>query len=155
MVDLVSQEYGKQEHRPNNQSRNLVPIPVTPEYLRQSEPLWFPFLERISRRSGEPVSSLFDRIMSGEVQPILVWDGKEACALCGVRFYMLGNEKIGEWVWMTGYGRKDWEHLLSEMERFMRDVGCSVCRPVCRPGWSRQLKRNGYRTTHYLMEKKL
>lgn len=131
----------------------LVPIPVTPEYLRQSEPLWFPFLERISNRSGEPVASLFDRIMSGEVQPILVWDGNEARALCGVRFYMQGSEKVAEWVWMTGTGRKDWEHLLPEMERYMRDMGAVICKPVCRPGWSKILK--GYKTTHLIMEKRL
>ena len=140
---------------------DLVPIPVTTEYLRQSEPLWLPFLERISQRTGEPVASLYDRIMREEVQPILVMDGKEARALCGVCFYMREDEKIAQWQWMTGTGRKDWEHLLPIMERFMADMGAAICEPVCRKGWSRLLKRCGYEITghrddgHVVMEKRL
>lgn len=134
---------------------HLVPIPVTQDALRRSEPIWFPFLASISNRSGEPVAVLYDRIMRGDVQPALIWDGKQASALFGVRFYMQGTEKVAEWVWATGFGRKNWQHLLPDVEQWMRDEGADICKPVCRPGWSKQLKENGYKTTHFIMEKRL
>lgn len=134
---------------------HLVPIPVTPEHLRATEPIWFPFLERISSRSGEPVASLFDRIMSGEVQPILVWDGEKARALTLLRFFLEGADKVGEWFWMAGDGRRDWQHLLPDVERYMRDMGCTKTKAVPRKGWARHLQDHGYRTTYYIMEKRL
>lgn len=134
---------------------NLVPIPTTDEYLNGTAPLWRPFLEGISKRSREPVESLLDLIYRKEVQPILVWDGNKAVALLGIRFCRRGLDLVGEWVWMTGKGRKDWQHLLPELERYLKDMGCVECRPICRLGWSRLLEQQGYRTTHVIMEKTL
>lgn len=141
---------------------HLIPIPVTPEDLRKSEPLWFPFLARIAGLRGETITvdDLYGRIVRGEVQPILVMDGAQVRALCGVCFYMRENEKVAQWVWMTGNGRREWEHLLPEMERFMSDMGAATCEPICRRGWYRILKRRGYkitgyRDTHIILEKPL
>jgi len=135
----------------------LVPIPTTDEHLRGSARHWLPFLSGISRRSRESVEQLIDLISRREVQPVLVWDEVElkAVALAGVRFVMRGKEKIGEVVWLTGTGRKTWQHLLTDLEQYMRDMGCVECRPVCRLGWARLLKQQGYKATHLTMEKKL
>ncbi len=135
---------------------HLVPIPTTEEHLRKTLPLWLPFLEGISRRSREPVRSLLDLVARHEVQVVLVCDDDDKpVALAGVRRCLRGDDPIGEIVWLTGKGRETWQHLLPELERFLKDTGCVVCRPVCRPGWSRFLKQNGYKTTHIIMEKKL
>jgi len=40
-------------------------------------------------------------------------------------------------------------------ERYLKDMNCVECRPICRLGWSRQLKQRGYKITHLVMEKRL
>ena len=93
------------------------------------------------------------------MQPILIWDDAEqrAVALIGMRYTTRGDELLAEdGVKLTGRDRKAWQHLLPELERYLREhVGCVAVRPLCRPGWSRFLKTRGYRTTHVQMEKKL
>ena len=89
---------------------------------------------------------------------VLVWDddANKASALIGVRMHMRGNDRIGELLWMAGYGRKQWEHLLPELEELLRKAGCVECRPLCRPGWARAvLQKHGYKITHVQMEKSL
>ena len=111
----------------------------------------------IARRSKEPIRQLIDRIMSREMRLVLVWDDdiNRATALIGVRLHYRGDDLIGEWLWMAGYGRKQWEHLLPELEELLRKAGCVECRPLCRPGWAKVLKAAGYRLTHIQMEKSL
>jgi len=58
-------------------------------------------------------------------------------------------------IWLAGFGREQWQELLPEFEQMLRDAGCVMCRPVCRPGWSRYLKQRGYRLKHVIMEKPL
>jgi hypothetical protein len=136
----------------------LIPIPTTPVYIKKSTPHWYPFLEGISRRSKQSVAELFAKVAGGDVQPILVWDevAKKAVALVGMQYHRRGDDLIAEWVWMTGKGMKQWQGLLPELERYLKQhVGCAQIRPICRPGWSRFLKTQGYRVTHYTMEKVL
>lgn len=135
---------------------HFVPIPTTPDHLRACAKYWLPFLEGISRRSKEPVDDLIDSICSARVQIALVWDGNEARALVGMQYKKCGDDLVGEIVWLTGKGMKDWRHLLPQMEKYLREhVGCRIIRPICRPGWSRLLKNQGYKTTHYVMEREL
>ena len=134
---------------------HFVPIPGRYEDLNNSFDIWSPFLKDISRRSKEPVLDLLAQIARLEVAIALVWDGKAARALVGVRFRQRGNDLIGEIVWLTGKGMREWRHLLTEMESYLKQRGCVEIKPICRPGWSRFLKQRGYRTTHLTMEKKL
>jgi hypothetical protein len=143
----------------------LIPIPITDEALLASAPHWLPFLPKIARRSKEPIEQLVDRIMQKQVRIALVWDDPpvgaggqatgKAMALLGVTMHMRGPDIIAEWIWMAGTGRKQWEHLLSELEQMLREAGCVECRPLCRPGWRKILERAGYKLTHVQMEKRL
>lgn len=102
--------------------------------------------------------ALFDQVVNRQMRLVLVWndDSNRATALIGVRMHMRGDDMIGEWLWMAGYGRKQWEHLLPELEELLRQAGCVECRPLCRPGWARAvLKKHGYKITHVQMEKSL
>jgi hypothetical protein len=130
-------------------------VPLQFEDLNKLFLLWSPFLEDISKRSKEPLEQLFAAIKRREVQIALVWDGNKAYALVGMRFVRRGGDVIGEIVWLTGKGMKQWQHLLPEMEQYLRDRGCAEIRPICRPGWARLLKAKGYRITHYVMERTL
>ena len=136
----------------------LVPVPTTDEHLSRLFPHWYPFLEKISRRSKESVEDLLAQVARKDVQPILIWDeqAERAVALIGMRYAKRGEELLAEWVWLTGRDRKAWQQLLPELEKYLKEhVGCVAVRPLCRPGWSRILKPAGYRVTHYQMEKKL
>jgi hypothetical protein len=137
---------------------NLVPIPVTDEYIKRFFPHWFPFLPDIAKRSKETVVNLAAQIVRKEVQPILIWDdqAERAVALLGIRYHRRNDDLIAELIWTTGKGMKQWTHLLADLERYLSEhIGCHEIRPICRPGWSRLLKQRGYRITHYTMEKRL
>jgi len=56
-------------------------------------------------------------------------------------------------VWTTGKDRHKWVHLLPELERMFCELGCVGMEAMARPGWSRELKRHGYRMTHIKFEK--
>ena len=136
----------------------LLPIPAEDKWINELFPHWFPFLPHIAKRSKEPIADLIVKIARHDVQPILIWDedAKRAVALLGIRYHQRGDDRIAEWVWMTGTGMKQWTHLLGELERYLKEhEGVTEIRPVCRPGWSRILARNGYRLTHYTMEKQI
>ena len=98
-----------------------------------------------------------DRILRKEVQIILIWDEerKQAVAMLGMRYHQRGEDKIAEWIWMVGRNHKSWQHLLPELEQYLRDIGCDECRPLCRPGWRKILQAAGYKLTHVQLEKPL
>lgn len=135
----------------------LIAIPVDDEALRTSSAHWMPFLPLIAKRSKEPLTTLIDRIMRKEMRLVLVWDEQRtrAAALLGVRLHYRGDDLIGELLWLVGDDCKSWQHLLPDVEQMLRDAGCVECRPLCRPGWSRLLKQQGYKLTHVQMEKVL
>ena len=56
---------------------------------------------------------------------------------------------------VTGQDRKLWQDKINILEDFAKQEGCSHLETYARPGWSRILKKHNYKTTHYLLEKKL
>jgi len=136
----------------------FIPIPTTEEALRRVSHLWLPFIPRIADRSDETVDELIDAIISGRVQIGLVWDddNRKAHALVGWLYRRAGRELIAEVHWITGWGSKEWRHLLAELEKYLKEhAGATVIKPLCRPGWRPFLKQQGYRQTHVVMEKML
>ena len=136
----------------------LIPVPLNDKAITDSAQHWLPFLPLIARRSKETVWALYDQVVNKQMRLVLVWDDdiNRVVALVGVRMHMRGSDMIGEWLWMAGHGRQQWEHLLPELEELLRKAGCVECRPLCRPGWARAvLKKHGYKITHIQMEKVL
>ena len=132
------------------------PIPIDVEVLEDLRLLWGQFIPRIADRSDETEAELFDLVISGRVQVGLIWDGKTAHALIGIVYRKAGRELIAEVHWAAGFGVKNWQHLLPEIEQYVKgQVGCTIIKPICRPGWKRLLKQHGYRMTHMMMEKAL
>jgi hypothetical protein len=125
----------------------LVPIPTTPEYLNASFDLWSPFLPHIAHRSPWSVEQLLAKLSRHEVQPVLILDdNKLPVALLGISIVDGENGTLdAELVWTTGKRRHEWQHLIAELERYLREhVHCVKCRPICRPGWRKFLEANGY-----------
>ena len=135
---------------------HFVPIPTTREALDKTAPHWLPFVERLAKHTKEPLQGMIETVLGGRTQIGLVWDGEKALALLGWQFKRVGHQLIAEILWLTGRGVKEWRHLLPELERYLREhVGCTIIRPVPRPGWAPFLKEQGYKLTHYVMEKSL
>jgi len=142
---------------------HLVPIPTTPEYYTATFHLWSPFLKDIASRSPWSVDDLLGKLSRIEVQPVLVMNDTVPVALLGVSFVKdNGRGLIGELIWMTGARRSDWQHLLTDVEAYLRDMKCIKCRPIVRPGWRRFLEQQGYEQVgsviadrHLVMEKVL
>jgi hypothetical protein len=141
---------------------HLVPIPTTPEYLNASFELWSPFLPRIAHRSPWSIEQLLTKLSRSEVQPVLILDGTMPVALLGVSIVDDNGNRVAEIVWTTGKRRHEWQHLIAELESYLRDhVKCKKCRPICRPGWRKFLEAHGYQLIrvdadkHIAMEKVL
>ena len=107
------------------------------------------------QRSHESVLDLIGQVRRCEVRLVLVMDGEIAQALIGVRIHQQNGKSIGDLIWAAGFSREQWQTLLPELEQMLRDAGCVMCRPIARPGWSRYLKKHGYRLKHIIMEKPL
>ena len=131
-------------------------IPQNDKDIYNLRLLWGQFIPRIAKRSGEPEAELFDLVIRKQVQVGLIWDGKKAHALIGIVYRKTGDKLIAEVHWATGFGVKDWQHLLPEIEKYVKEqVGCTIIKPICRPGWQPLLKKAGYKRTHVMMEKVL
>jgi hypothetical protein len=134
----------------------LILFPVPTPYVDQFLPLISPFLPSIAERGNETVEDLISQMKTGEVQAHLVWDGRQAHALVGTRLLQRANGLLGEVVWTTGQDRASWIGLLSDLEIYLRDhIGCTAVRAIARLGWTKELKRRGYRASHVILEKEL
>jgi hypothetical protein len=134
----------------------LALVPIPPDHLEGSRPLWFPYLASIAERSGNDIAEMVRMLSAGEAQAFLVWDGegKRAHAFLGVRYAARGHDRIGELIWLTGENRAAWVHLFGELETYLREhQGCVAIKAIARPGWSKHLKSSGYRLTHCVMER--
>ena len=135
----------------------LIAIPLAEHEVW--EPYWLPFLPLIAKRSHESVADLIGQIDRREVRLVLVVDDTPSSsgvlALVGVSIRQMGGKSYGDMIWLAGVNRKQWQDLLPQFEQMLRDAGCVMCRPICRPGWSRYLKTCGYRLRHVIMEKPL
>jgi hypothetical protein len=142
---------------------HLVPIPTTSAYLNASFELWSPFLPYIAQRSPWSAQDLLTKLYLHEVQPVLILDSNaQPVALLGVSIVDDNGARVAELVWTTGRRRHEWQHLLADLETYLRDhVQCVKCRPICRRGWQKFLEANGYRVVeikpdkHAVMEKVL
>jgi hypothetical protein len=131
---------------------HFVPIPTHIDALRKTREHWLPFLPVIAESQGEPLEGLLDQIFSGFTHIGVVWDGEKAHALAG--WHLRRGGKVAEIIWIEGVQRENWQHLLPELEKYLTEhLKVDVIRPIARPGWTRLLKRAGYKLTHCVMEK--
>ena len=107
--------------RPNLDSRRHFDDPVVVPQMTFSAPrMYLAGGVTTMRTTGsvETEQEISAQIKSGNVHIGLVWDGTRAHALIGMLMRRAGRELIGEVHWVTGFGVKDWQHLLPELERF-------------------------------------
>jgi len=103
-------------------------------------------------------SDVLKDCISGDNQLWLVWDEEEKNKLKGVmvsRIIIRPNTKVANIFICTGKQRKLWQDRLHEVEKWAKSNKCTHFETYARPGWSKILKQKGFKTTHYLLEKKL
>lgn len=135
----------------------LLPL-LNEESIEGTKAHWLPLLERVSKGcTGEDLNMLVQLVYDRLVNIVMAWDeeNSRARALVGVRYVMRGKDKIAEIIWSSDRFREEFDHLIPELEQFLRDMGCKVCRPIPRMALTKMLARHGYRMTHAMMEKDL
>lgn len=135
-----------------------VPIPTDRKSLEETAPFWQPFIASIVQKTKQSEAQVLDQIVKGEVALHLAYepDENKAYALAGVTIFLQGEDRVARFMWMTGFSRQMWTDLLPSFETYHKEhLGCVEMRALCRPGWKNELKKQGYRVTHLLMEKRL
>ena len=110
--------------------------------------------------SGNHFNSLdvYNDCISGANQLWLAWSEEAKDKLKGVmvtRIVVRPNTKVANIFICTGKQRKLWQDKLEKVEKWAKDNQCTHFETYARPGWSKILNKQGYKTTHYLLEKKL
>ena len=96
--------------------------------------------------------------LDGENQLWLAWDDDAKEKLRGImvtRIIIRQNSKVANIFICTGRNRKEWQDRLHEVEKWAKSNECTHFETYARPGWSKLLNKQGFKTTHYLLEKKL
>lgn len=130
----------------------MILTPVSQDLLPGLKPLVWPFLERGVAVDGGRVTveGAWKQIESGESQLwLVVYDEIRAIVMTAIVNYP--NLKACDIELCVGVGRKDWLHLLPQLERWAKEQGCEVMEGRMRPGW----KLNDYRVRRHMMEKRL
>ena len=96
--------------------------------------------------------------LDGENQLWLAWDDDAKEKLRGImvtRIIIRPNSKVANIFICTGRNRKECQDRLHEVEKWAKSNECTHFETYARPGWSKLLNKQGFKTTHYLLEKKL
>lgn len=102
------------------------------------------------------VASIIDGLMAEKYQLWLIWDEElkkpKGCAVTQILIYPTGLKAL-DLIIVTGRHRKDWVHLMADLEQFGRNEGCGINQAMARPGWEKELP--DYNKSHVLLEKVL
>ena len=101
---------------------------------------------------------VYENCLNGDYQLWLVWDEEQETKLKGVvvtKIIIRPNSKVANIFICTGKQRKLWQDRLHEVEKWAKSNKCTHFETYARPGWSKILQKQGYKVTHYLLEKKL
>jgi hypothetical protein len=123
--------------------------------LETEAALWTPFLPLISARTGLTERQLASEAYDGCLDIHIVMADHAPLAIVGSRVEDVYGKRTGVLMWCAGSSAVAWFPLVREMEAWFRGFGCTRIKAVCRPGWSRWLKAEGYAETHRVMEKDL
>ncbi len=134
----------------------LVRIP--PAHARQTWPLVQERIKAVADRSNGRFTeeTILRAIEAGEDQFWVGWDeGKrEVRAVMTTTLSQYATSfKTADILIVTGEGRKEWKHLIGDVEAWAKSQGCGVVQVYARKGWARELP--DYKLSHVLLEKRL
>lgn len=99
---------------------------------------------------------ILDQLRSGHRQLWVAW-GDEQRVLCAVLTRIV-QLRSGRALQVTGCGGEQverWSDLITTLESFAKDEGCTKIQVSGRPGWARLYRNSGYRATRVVIEREL
>ena len=137
-----------------------VPVFIPQENIRAVYPIVKDSIEKALQYSGNHFNGndILESLVAGDMQLWVLWNEKKKQNYqgCGVtKILQRTNTKVLNIFIVTGRNRKQWQDKISVLEDYAKQQECSHIETYARPGWSRILKKKNYKTTHYILEKKL
>jgi hypothetical protein len=127
---------------------------VDPSLVKDIWPHTRPLVKRgMSRADAGSFERTEKEILSGLQLLWLVWNGKTIEAAVVTQLVKHGDKKLCVIVSCSGHGVRRWVHLISRLEQFAKNEGCSAMRIYGRKGWERILEN--YRAKYVVMDKEL
>ena len=133
---------------------------IPTENVKEAEPFVLESIEKALKYSGNHfiVEDIYNDLLDGKMQLWVLWNlnKKQNFQGCGVtKILQRTNSKALNIFIVTGRNRKQWQDKMPLVEDWAKQNGCTHIETYARPGWSRLLKEQDYKITHYLLEKKL
>ena len=136
------------------------PVVIPTENINEVFPMCKDSIDKALKYSGNHfnVEDIYDSLTKGEMQLWILWNvnKKQNFQGCGVtKILQRTNSKALNVFIVTGRNRKQWQDKMTVVEDYAKQQGCTHIETYARPGWSKLLKNQNYKITHYILEKKL
>ena len=137
-----------------------VPVLIPTDKVKHVEQFVTDSIDKALKFSGNHynLNDVLKHLYEGTAQLWILWNDKKKTKYHGCivsKILERPNTKSLNLFIVTGQDRKLWQDKINILEDFAKQEGCSHLETYARPGWSRILKKHNYKTTHYLLEKKL
>tara|TARA_R100001086_G_scaffold140487_1_gene73783 strand:+ start:73 stop:498 length:426 start_codon:yes stop_codon:yes gene_type:complete len=137
-----------------------IPVFIPTDKIKDVKNFITDSIEKALKFSGNHynLDDVLKQLYEGKAQLWILWNDKRKTKYQGcivTRILQRPNTKSLNLFIVTGKDRKLWQDSITVFEDYAKQEGCSHLETYARPGWSRILKKHNYKTTHYLLEKKL
>ena len=137
-----------------------IPVLIPTDKIKEVEQFVTDSIDKALKFSGNHynLDDVLKQLYDGTAQLWILWNEKKKTKYQGCivsKILERPNSKSLNLFIVTGQDRKLWQDKITVLEDFAKQEGCSHLETYARPGWSRILKKHNYKTTHYLLEKKL
>jgi|TARA_R100000329_G_scaffold7445_1_gene8966 hypothetical protein len=137
-----------------------IPVLIPTDKIKDVENFVSDSIEKALKFSGNHynLDDVLKQLYEGKAQLWILWNDKRKTKYQGCivsKILERPNTKSLNLFIVTGQDRKLWQDKINILEDYAKQQGCSHLETYARPGWSRILKKHNYKTTHYLLEKKL
>ena len=137
-----------------------IPVIIPTDKIKEVENFVTDSIDKALKFSGNHynLDDVLKQLYDGTAQLWILWNEKKKTKYQGCivsKILERPNSKSLNLFIVTGRDRKLWQDKITVLEDFAKQQKCSHLETYARPGWSRILKKHNYKTTHYLLEKKL
>ena len=137
-----------------------IPVIIPTDKIKEVENFVTDSIDKALKFSGNHynLDDVLKQLYDGTAQLWILWNEKKKTKYQGCivsKILERPNTKSLNLFIVTGQDRKLWQDKINILEDYAKQQGCSHLETYARPGWSRILKKHNYKTTHYLLEKKL
>ena len=137
-----------------------IPVLIPTDKIKDVENFVSDSIEKALKFSGNHynLDDVLKQLYEGKAQLWILWNDKRKTKYQGCivsKILERPNTKSLNLFIVTGQDRKLWQDKINILEDYAKQQGCSHLETYARPGWSRILKKHNYKTTHFLLEKKL